>query len=194
MTSTAIDHGARAHTFVSSTAEKQLRNRRSPLVSITELRERVTYDAETGLVRWRTAYGHRTRVGAIIGWANDQGYLKFKIGATPYYLSRAIWAYVYGYWPDRLVDHKNGNHRDNRLTNLRLATNKQNARNGKVRRDGLKGATWSIAANKWAAQIGNTENGRKVNNHLGLFDTEEEAHLAYCRAAVETFGEFARFE
>lgn len=176
------------------TIERQLLNRKREVVSVEELRERVTYDELTGVVRWRIAIGHRTEVGAKVGWLNDQGYLKFKIGTAPYYLSRAIWAYVYGYWPTRLVDHKNGVRTDNRLINLRLATNKENMQNGKVRRDGLKGATWSIAANAWAAQIGSTENGRKVNTHLGLFGTEEEAHLAYCKAAVNYFGEFARFE
>ena len=174
--------------------EHQLRLRKTPSCSIAELRERITYEPDTGIVRWRTALSARTVVGAKVGWANNQGYLKFKIGTTPYFLSRAIWAYVYGYWPSRLVDHKNGVRTDNRLTNLRLATNTQNARNGKVRRDGLKGATWSYAADKWAAQIGSKENGRKVNNHLGLFDTEEAAHLAYCKAAAEMHGEYARFE
>lgn len=200
MTSTAIDHSARAHSSVGGSEndghpqERQLANRKAEACSVEELRSRITYDPETGIVRWRTAIGVRTHVGAIVGWANDKGYLKFKIGTTPYFLSRAIWAYVYGYWPSRLVDHRNGIKADNRLSNLRLATNKQNMRNSKVRRDGLKGATWSIAADKWAAQIGTTENGRKVNNHLGVFDTEEAAHLAYCKAAIATFGEYARFE
>lgn len=174
--------------------ERQLLTRKAELCDVAELRERLCYEPETGIVTWRTTVGARTRAGAVVGWKNDTGYLKFKIGTTPYYLSRAIWAYVYGYWPNKLVDHKNGDRADNRLCNLRLATNRENARNGKVRRDGLKGVTWSLAANAWAAQIATRENGRRVNTHLGLFDTEEEAHLAYCKAAVQHFGEFARFE
>jgi hypothetical protein len=40
--------------------------------------------------------------------------------------------------------------------------------------------------NKWQSQI-------KINGktkHLGLFETEIEAHEAYCKAAAELHGEF----
>lgn len=31
------------------------------------------------------------------------------------------------------------------------------------------------------------------NKHLGMFTTPEAAHAAYCAAALERFGEFAKF-
>jgi len=33
---------------------------------------------------------------------------------------------------------------------------------------------------------------RLCNKHLGSFDTPEEAHEAYVKAAIERFGEYAR--
>ena len=47
----------------------------------------------------------------------------------------------------------------------------------------------SRARGRWRARI--KTYGREVE--LGRFDTKEEAHAAYCRAATEYFGEFARF-
>jgi hypothetical protein len=88
-------------------------------------------------------------------------------------------------------DHINGNGLDNSRGNIRLATKSKNAMNAKTSRRnkiGLKGV--APAKKKWGAFI-------KVKNktiHLGTYDTPEEAHEAYKRAAIEHFGEFARFE
>jgi hypothetical protein len=92
----------------------------------------------------------------------------------------------YGEFPQNNTDHINGIRKDNRLSNLRNATYTQNKWNSKAKRIGLKGASfngWS-----WCGQI---QVGRK-NKHLGSFKTEQEAHNAYCKAAGEHFGEFAR--
>ncbi|ALC11214.1 HNH endonuclease [Sphingopyxis sp. 113P3] len=91
-----------------------------------------------------------------------------------------------------IVDHKNGNGLDNRKANLRIATLKQNAQNRRKRRGtagALKGACWDADRNTWVSGI--YIEGRKV--HLGSFETEQGAHEAYCRAATDAFGEFARF-
>lgn len=89
------------------------------------------------------------------------------------------------------VDHINGNRFDNRRCNLRLATQQQNCRNARImknNRSGLKGAGYHNG--KWQAQI--VIDGKKT--YLGIFNTPEEAHEAYCQAAKQHFGEFARFE
>ena len=91
---------------------------------------------------------------------------------------------------DLEVDHRNGDSLDNRRGNLRLATNAQNAcnkRRGKRSSSGYKGVSWSARHRKWAASIG--AHGRR--RFLGLFGCAEEAHQAYCAAAVELHGEFA---
>lgn len=91
------------------------------------------------------------------------------------------------------VDHINGDSSDNRLENLRLATNTQNARNrGKSKHNtsGYKGVFWHKATNKWTAQIG--VDRKRI--YLGIFDTPELAHRAYCEAAKVYHGEFANVE
>ncbi|MGE0038076.1 MAG: HNH endonuclease [Xanthobacteraceae bacterium] len=101
------------------------------------------------------------------------------------------WLYVTGTWPIEHVDHINGIRSDNRFVNLRLATNSENARNSRRRINnacGYKGVHYKKRLKKFVAQI--RVAGRVF--HLGVFRTADEAHAAYCKAAKEHFGEFAR--
>lgn len=89
------------------------------------------------------------------------------------------------------VDHINGNKLDNRKSNLRIATRSQNNANSKLsshNNSGYRGVGWMPARNKWRARI--QINGKGI--HLGLFETIEEAALAYNAAARKYFGEFAK--
>lgn len=87
------------------------------------------------------------------------------------------------------IDHKDGNPLNNCRDNLRSATNAQNRANSRIRKSksGFKGVVRKC--NCWQAQI--TVNKEKI--YLGSFDTPEEAHEAYCEAAVKYHGEFANF-
>lgn len=89
------------------------------------------------------------------------------------------------------VDHIDGNTMNNTRVNLRLSTSSQNQCNrGKSKRNttGYKGVTYRNR--KWIAQIG--LNGKVY--YLGVFDSPEEAHEAYKKAAMELHGTFAKFE
>ena len=66
-----------------------------------------------------------------------------------------------------IVDHLNGNKLDNRLSNLRICTHKENNQN----RKNTKGYTWDKSRNKWTV--------RYRNKFYGRYDTEEEAARAY---------------
>ena len=91
-----------------------------------------------------------------------------------------------------IPDHINGNSLDNRRVNLRAATNRQNLYNSRLRADnstGKKGVTFIKHKGVYAASI-------KVmgkTRYLGQHKTCESAHEAYCKAAIEIAGEFARF-
>ena len=70
-----------------------------------------------------------------------------------------------------LIDHKDQNRQNNNPNNLRVATKQQNNWNMK----NVKGYFWNKPNKKWQAFI-------HLNNkpkYLGLFATEEMAHLAY---------------
>lgn len=90
------------------------------------------------------------------------------------------------------TDHKNNNGFDNRRSNLRFAAWTSNSQNMKKKSDSkqpYKGIQ-QLPSGRWSARI--TIN--KKTEHIGTFDTPEEAHEAYCQKAHEAFGEFARFE
>lgn len=88
------------------------------------------------------------------------------------------------------VDHKDGNGLNNRRSNLRLATSRNQKCNVGIRKDntsGYKGVTRS--GGKWKAYI---KHSGKVA-HLGMASTPEAAARIYDAKARELYGEFAWF-
>ena len=91
------------------------------------------------------------------------------------------------------IDHINGDKLDNRKQNLRVCSHKENCYNrpSKVGTSSkFKGVSMMklTSSYKWRAVI--RMNGEDY--HLGLFESEEDAAIAYNEKAKEFFGEFAR--
>lgn len=87
---------------------------------------------------------------------------------------------------DQQVDHRDGNGLNCQRSNMRLCTDAQNKANGPKR---SKYPYKGIRPNgrKWQAEI-----SRPHKKYLGMYATPEEAAKAYDKAALETYGEFAR--
>ena len=93
--------------------------------------------------------------------------------------------------PGLLVDHQNGNPLDDRLANLRLATNAQNSCNRKKRKNTSSkyfGVSYINKFGKWRVKI--KKNGKEF--HIGYFSDEIEAAHAYDEAAKKYHGIFAK--
>jgi hypothetical protein len=132
--------------------------------------------------------------GKIAGTRHSNGYWQINIGGSIYLSHRIIYYIHYGNVPDSLdIDHIDGNRDNSRIENLRLATRSQNLRNSASLRGvvDLAGVSFDKRRKKrpYYARI-RVDGGRVVN--LGVFKTPEEAHEAYCRAAKDLHGEFAR--
>ena len=157
-----------------------------PLPAAERLRELLKYDAETGTLTWLVSCG-RQRAGAMAGSPNGLGYRIICVDGHSYLAHRLIWRIVTGDDPGPMqIDHINLDRGDNRIANLRLATQSQNRNNSRARRQGLKGV---IPSGKgFQAQI--KVLGTRL--YLGYYPTEQEAHHAYAAAAVQLHGEFAR--
>jgi hypothetical protein len=88
------------------------------------------------------------------------------------------------------VDHINGDTLDNRRSNLRVSTNRQNQWNQKRIRGVVpfKGVTFENGKYRSRIRI----NGKKLN--VGRFDTAQEASYAYNKASKEAFGSYSYTE
>lgn len=132
--------------------------------------------------------------GMKAGTLRRDGYIGIFIDGTYKFAHRIIWEMHNGEIPPGLViDHINGIRNDNRLENLRLCTFQENHYNRKPRSDnksGFRGVSWHRQKRKWVAQI--TIEGK--NKFLGFFVNPEDAYSAYCKKAIEHFGEFARLD
>lgn len=105
---------------------------------------------------------------------------------TKIYMHREVMSATEG----MVVDHiRPDNKLDNRKSNLRPATVRQNGANRRVNQgektSRYKGVCWLRRLRKWRAYIGQ----RSIS--LGVYVSEEEAAHVYDRKAKELYGEFA---
>lgn len=160
------------------------------MLTAERARELFDYDPDTGDLTWKVSLNPRAPAGWIVNTKHGDGYYSVRVDRKTYLAHRVAWLIVYGEWPDKLIDHVNGDRRDNRLSNLRKATYSENGWNCGVRASntsGFKGVCKHNKCGKWIARI---RIGNGVRKHLGLFDTPEAAHAAYRRAAEEHHGAF----
>lgn len=166
------------------------------------LRECFSYDACTGIVRWRrrpdshfdSYVAHRvwnTKYADQTG-AKDERYgamFRLNWGGEVYHLKahRLAWALHHGISEFGELDHANGDGHDNRIANLRLASRSQNNANRTgFSRTGLpKGVTQ--VGNRFQASAAAGDGRTK---YLGRFGTAGEAHAAYAAFAHQRHGEF----
>ena len=98
-------------------------NRKHPLPSIDSLRQRFSYDPETGIISKPdgTPTGRKTRHGYVHIWISEKPTMH-----AP--RSRLAFALTTGRWPE-VIDHINRDKADDRWTNLRECTQRENTTN-----------------------------------------------------------------
>ena len=75
-----------------------------------------------------------------------------------------------------VVDHVNNDKLDNRVENLQLITNRENlSKDKKNKTSKYTGVSWCKLTKKWKSSI----QINKKTRYLGLYNSEEEAHLEY---------------
>lgn len=97
----------------------------------------------------------------------------------------------YGKWPEKWIDHIDGNKQNNDVNNLREVNKTQNAWNSKEfinNKSGHKGVIWNKARQKWQAYI----TANKKTTHLGLYESFQEACEVRELWEDMLFGEYRR--
>lgn len=155
----------------------------------TRLLEVLHYDPKTGAFTWRAKVSRKVLVGGLAGTTQSDKITIGLFGKT-YAAHRLAWFYMTGTWPPSLVDHRDLNGHNNKWRNLRLATKSTNGQNRGAQRNnttGLKGVCHRKDG-RYTAQIKHA--GK--NYYLGLYDTPEDAHIAYSAAARKFHKQYAR--
>lgn len=159
-------------------------------ITVDRLHELFHYNPETGVLTWKVDRIGGTKAGQRAGCKNTIGYRTVNVDGRRMYEHRVIWQMVTGLPPSRQIDHRNGVRDDNRLANLREATNAENNRNTGVKShntSGHVGVSWAKREGKWRAYI--TVNGRQIG--LGYFNEIEAAIAARLAAQKKYFCEFS---
>ena len=74
--------------------------------------------------------------GKKVGWKDKRGYCHVRFKKVTYKMHRIIYKMWHGVDPgNKLVDHRDGDPSNNRISNLRLVRHADNVRNSRVRRE-----------------------------------------------------------
>lgn len=153
------------------------------------LRHLLRYDQDTGIFRWRVKRSG-IRAGSVAGGMDDDGYGRIQIDGKDYRTGRLAFLYMLGVWPNRQIDHRDGDNTNDRWSNLRPASHSQNNFNKPGRaKSGFKfiHRFTDGRASCWRVRLcvgGNT--------HMRSFPCIGQAIRYRNRLAQELHGQFAR--
>ncbi len=145
------------------------------------LKEVIRYSSDSGYFFWIKRNSNRIKVGDKAGHLRRDGYLDIKIDNNLYLSHRLACLYMTGKFPIDQMDHIDRVKINNKWSNLREVSNKENCRNQstpKNSRSGITGVGWHKQSGTWRACI--HLDGKK--KHLGSFKNIEDAKKARMEA------------
>ena len=152
-----------------------------PLPPFEEVQKAFNYNPDTGIITHAYRKCGKALAGSNAGFVAAKGYLLLTHNYVTYRCNRIAWLLGNGEDPGNfIVEHQNRNKADNRLCNLRLATDTQNKHNVVHR-------GWTLNNGKFRVRI--RFEGRSVA--VGAFSTAAEAEEAYRQAKLQYHGEFS---
>ena len=92
---------------------------RRALISSETLDRMLRYDAESGTFHWLQARRDAPAGSAAGYWSEGRGLL-ITVAGTACLAHDLAWLWCHGRWPERVVEHRDGDRANNRCHNLRL--------------------------------------------------------------------------
>lgn len=159
-------------------------------LSLGYLQSILDYDPASGIFRWKVTRNQNARPGNIAGRTDSHGHIQITIDGTAYGAHRVAWFMMTGELPPLDIDHENLVRSDNRFSNLRKATRRQNIHNQPARKTsktGIKGVHLHSDGNHYVASLRREGKPR----HIGFFKTADEAAEAVRLEILREHGDFA---
>ena len=172
------------------------------MITAKDVEDVLIYSPETGVFIWKEKNANdmpdlRLRnawntkfAGKVAGRSSGGGYIQLLVKGKYCYAHRVAWLLMTGSWPEKYIDHINRRKTDNRLLNLREATQAENLRNTKMHSDnmsGVKGVSWYPRDKLWRARL--SKDGKQV--YLKYFKNIEDAERAVISERKKLHGEFS---
>lgn len=115
-------------------------------------RPRAHFSRDSDWRRWCTKHA-----GTVAGSEYGSDYRKLTLNGRSFPAHRITYYIAHGVDPgEHEVDHRDGDRRNNRVGNLRLATRSENACNGAVlarNTSGIKGVRWDAKRSRWNVSV-----------------------------------------
>ncbi len=156
------------------------------MTHITQKQIEELFYYENGFLYWNTSKPGVTR-GSQAGNGQHRKYLQVMVNRKVYLVHRLIAILHYGDGIG-IVDHIDGNTRNNKIENLRIVSHEQNswnARKSKRNKTGVKGVSFIKREQKYQATI----RIKGKNKNLGQFCSLEEAEQAVKAMRIQLHGE-----
>lgn len=135
-------------------------------LTVSRLKRLVSYDPDTGVMVRKI-----DRPGAPAARVNPAPhgeYMYVKLDGTRYMVHRLVFLYMEGEWPPVFVDHINGDTNDNRWSNLRHVSKRDNTKNRRLGKNNTSGEmNVMFLRGKYIVRI--------EGCHIGTFKTMDEA-------------------
>ena len=159
------------------------------------LRDCLEYDPTTGIFIWKTrpkehfclqriCSGWNTQYAGKIAGIDSRGYTTIRINNFNFRAHRLAWKLSTGDDPIDTIDHINGDKSDNRIGNLRQASQAEQTRNVGMKRANTSGyrGIYKLKSGNFFARI--TSHG--VQRNLGTFTSAEAASAVYETASSQS--------